>query len=303
MRVSAILPVYNGREYLRQTLESVLDQTYDNLEVIAVDDGSQDGSLDILNDYKNDIIILSQENAGVSAARNKGVDVSQGEILAFIDQDDIWYPHKIERQLEVFSAHEEKAFIYSDLDIIDTEGNITKRCGLEQMKAKWMGPFIGGLLHPYPSAVMVKKAHFLAVGGFDAAFLENGHEDVDLWIHLYAEIPFVFIPEALIQYRFDNKQRKNRKRRFEVEAANGLYLHQKLTKLFGDDPLMTNDLNRLLAVSYANKGKVFLFEGSLKEARAQFKEAYRVFPAQKRNKWRYWRTFLPAFLHRHVFSD
>ena len=166
-----------------------------------------------------------------------------------------------------------------------------------------MCPFIGGLLHPYPSAVLIKKSHFQEAGGFDEALIEHGYEDVDLWIRLYSKIPFVFMPEALIQYRFDNKQRKGRKRRFEAEAANGLYLHAKLVKHYADDPSMTDDLNRLLAVAHANQGKVFLFDGKVEEARAQFKEAYRVFPTEKKNKWRYLRTFLPSIVHRYVFSD
>jgi glycosyltransferase involved in cell wall biosynthesis len=303
MKVSVVLPVYNGQRFIRETLDSVLNQTYPATEVIVVDDGSTDDSLEVLGKYGRDISVVKQENAGVSAARNRGAQVATGDWLAFVDQDDIWYAHKLESQLQVFQANDTQPLVYSDFDLIDSQGLVTRRCALGQLRAKWMCPFIGGHLHPYPSTVLMKKSFFLEVGGFDPHFKENGHEDVDLWIRLYDKVPFVLIPEALIQYRLDHQHRKKKRRSLEVEAANGLYLYQKLESRFRNDPSKKEAMDRLLSVALANQGKVLLLNGELQEARGCFREAYRACPQQKRNWWRYWRTFLPAVLHRYIFSN
>ena len=100
LKVSVILPVYNGQAFLREALESILRQTYRNFEIIAVDDGSTDASSEILQEYRKDISIRAQENSGVCVARNRGVEIASGDLLAFIDQDDIWYhccPVKMEQ--------------------------------------------------------------------------------------------------------------------------------------------------------------------------------------------------------------
>jgi glycosyltransferase involved in cell wall biosynthesis len=99
MLVSIIIPTYNRETTIGAAVESVLAQTHRNLEVIVVDDGSVDSTVDVLSAYENRISIIRQPNAGPSAARNRGVDASNGEIIAFLDSDDQWTPTKIERQV------------------------------------------------------------------------------------------------------------------------------------------------------------------------------------------------------------
>ncbi|HYE37152.1 glycosyltransferase family A protein [Methylocaldum sp.] len=99
--VSVVIPAYNAMAFLRQTLDSVLAQTYDNLEVIVVDDGSTDGTSDLLHGYGERITVLRQANAGQAAARNYGARVARGDMLAFLDSDDLWDAAKIARQVEL----------------------------------------------------------------------------------------------------------------------------------------------------------------------------------------------------------
>lgn len=97
--ISVIIPVYNAEKYLRECLDSVCDQTFQEIEIICVNDGSTDKSLEILTEYKekdNRIQIVNQSNAGAGAARNKGIEIAQGEYLAFIDADDFWKPRLLE---------------------------------------------------------------------------------------------------------------------------------------------------------------------------------------------------------------
>ena len=303
MKVSVILPVYNGQAFLREALESILRQTYRNVEIIAIDDGSTDASLEILQEYREKISVHTQENSGVCVARNRGVEIASGDLIAFMDQDDIWYEHKLERQVEELRSSEQVAFVYSDFDLIDSRGRITQKCALAEMKADWMRPFIGGHLHPYPSTVLMKRSLFVQVGGFDSTFKENTHEDVDLWVRVHDEAPFSFIPEPLVQYRRDHRHHKQKKRSFDVESENYFQLYQTLKARFHSDPSKKEAMDRVLSMVLANKGKKLAHEGRFTEARTQFREAHRLNPSNKRNRRRYLRTFLPSSWHRFIFHE
>lgn len=114
-KVSVIIPVYNSSKYLKECLDSVIKQTYSNLEIIIINDNSQDNSLAIINDYKDSRIkiINLTKRSGVSFARNKGIDLASGQYICFLDSDDFWYLDKIEKQVEFIK---DKAFIYSDYE-------------------------------------------------------------------------------------------------------------------------------------------------------------------------------------------
>jgi hypothetical protein len=147
----------------------------------------------------------------------------------------------------------------------------------------------------------MKRSLFLEVNGFDTAFKENTHEDVELWARLYDKTLFFFIPEPLIQYRWDNEHRKSNKRSLEVQSFNYLHLYKKLEARFHGDPSKREALDWILAVVHANRGKEVALKGEFKEARYHFKEAHRLNPLGKRNRWRYVRTFFPSRLHRVLF--
>ncbi|MGH7890213.1 MAG: glycosyltransferase, partial [Thermodesulfobacteriota bacterium] len=104
--ISCIVPVFNGERYLRESLESILGQTYRNFEVIVVDDGSTDGTAALVKDFEN-IRYFSQPNKGTSSARNLGLSESQGEFVAFLDADDLWHKEKLEKQMARFQIRPE----------------------------------------------------------------------------------------------------------------------------------------------------------------------------------------------------
>ena len=116
-KVSIIVPVYNCEKYIKECINSVINQTYKNLEIIIVNDKSTDNSLSIINSFKDKRIkvINLKENSGVSISRNKGVEVSTGELICFLDSDDYWNKEKIEKQVKFIDG---KAFIYSDYEYL-----------------------------------------------------------------------------------------------------------------------------------------------------------------------------------------
>lgn len=111
--VSVIIPVYNAEKYLREAIDSVLGQSHSAVEIIAVDDGSQDGSADLLRSYGESITGLSQGHAGAAAARNAGIAASTGAYIAFLDADDYWHEDKLEHQLSLLRSDPELDCVYS----------------------------------------------------------------------------------------------------------------------------------------------------------------------------------------------
>lgn len=123
-KVSIIIPVYNGADYLHEAIDSALSQTYENLEIIVVNDGSIDSTDEICKSYGNKIRYFSKKNGGVSTALNKGIAEMTGEYFSWLSHDDIYYPNKIEEQIKTLSniPKNEKVVLYSDFEIINEKG-------------------------------------------------------------------------------------------------------------------------------------------------------------------------------------
>lgn len=124
--ISVVIPMYNSKQYIEKTLDSVVSQTYRDIEIIVVDDQSSDGSQEIVQKYcktyKNITLIKLEKNQGIYNARNVGVANASGNYIAFVDSDDIWLPHKLSTQIE-FMQREGKLFSYTAYDFINAEGN------------------------------------------------------------------------------------------------------------------------------------------------------------------------------------
>jgi teichuronic acid biosynthesis glycosyltransferase TuaG len=202
--VSAVLPVYNGERFLAATLESLLAQTYPALEVIAVDDGSTDGSRAILEGYKERfggrLTILAIPNSGVSRARNAGVEAAKGLYVAFIDQDDLWAPEKVARQVAALTRSRSRVS-FTNMAVIDAAGRVrsSRVCRFPAGEAvDWFGtvlfdPMVG------ISSVMMERALFLEAGGFPAGL--RLAEDYALLLEVLSRERPAVVDEDLLRYR------------------------------------------------------------------------------------------------------
>lgn len=206
LKISAIIPVYNGRKYLREAVESVIAQTLPPVELILVDDGSTDDSLDVIADLKAPfpIQIIRQPNAGQSAARNHGVKVSEGDYIALLDQDDAWYPEHLKKLAEPFLSGKRLGWVYSNLDIIDGKQRVITHGLLNFTRARHpkhqIEEMIGEDIHILPSASLINKEAFLGIGGFDERLC--GYEDDDLFRRLFeTRWQHVYLPESLSFWR------------------------------------------------------------------------------------------------------
>jgi glycosyltransferase involved in cell wall biosynthesis len=124
--VSIIVPTYNRRDLLPRALDSIVAQTFSDWEIVLVDDGSNDGTDDLAAEYAaglgDRLVYLRQDNLGSSAARNRGIEACRGRFVAFLDSDDEFVPHKLDRQLQLFELRPELGFVYSDYAYVDLEG-------------------------------------------------------------------------------------------------------------------------------------------------------------------------------------
>ena len=193
--VSVIIPTYNRGWIVKEAIDSVLDQDFTDYELIVVDDGSDDNTPEILAGYGGAITILHQSNKGVSSARNCGVAAASGQLIAFLDSDDLWLPGKLSTQVKFFKDH-------PDTVINQTQERWIRkgvRVNPKQRHHKFSGMIFEhslALCLVSPSAVMIKKSLFDEVGGFDEQF--PACEDYDLWLRVSCRYPVHLIDTPLI---------------------------------------------------------------------------------------------------------
>ena len=195
-KVSVVIPTYDRFETLPRSLDSVINQTFSDWELIVVDDGSTDGTDEmILRDYPA-VRLHRQENAGVSAARNAGVALAAGEWIAFLDSDDAWLPEKLERQLSHLAKEPELRLSHTE-EIWIRNG---KRVNQPKEYAKSGGAIYRRCLPLCcicPSSALIRRDLFDEIGGFDETFAVC--EDYDLWLRITAREPVHYLDEALVR--------------------------------------------------------------------------------------------------------
>jgi len=206
--VSVIIPAYNAEPFIEETLKSVLAQTYPAIEVLVVDDGSQDRTPEIVEKIgKKDarIQLLKQPNAGVAAARNLGIQKSRGEYIAPIDADDIWYPENIEKQVKcMLEGGEEVGVVYSWTVDLDEKGLLTGGFRSFAIEGDVYATLICHNFIGNASASLIRRSCLEKVGVYDKTLKERnaqGCEDWDLYLRIAELYQFRAVPEFSIGYR------------------------------------------------------------------------------------------------------
>jgi len=196
--VSVIIPTYNRAWCLPQAVASVLAQTFQNFELIVVDDGSRDDTARIAASWEPPVRFLQQANQGVSAARNRGIRASRGRLLAFLDSDDGWQPDKLARQVAFFEAHPAAMICQTD-EIWIRRGVRVNPKHRHRKPSGWIFEASLDLCLVSPSAVMARRELFDTVGVFDEEL--PACEDYDLWLRVSARYPVHLIEAPLVVKR------------------------------------------------------------------------------------------------------
>lgn len=233
--ISIVMVNYNHEEYISESIESVTAQTWQNWELIIVDDGSTDRSPEIIKRHAQTdsriIPCLQKKNEHICIATNLGFSKVRGEFVARLDSDDIWQPEKLEKQMRYMSEHPQGDLCFTKLDIIDENGkNINQENpvlydiynGRQEGKRGWLRHFFyyGNTL--IQSTLLMKREVLDVIGGFNLAYMQ-GH-DFDFFTRAIIKYDFIFLEEPLVQYRRASRQNsawnEKNNRRFFNEHMN-----------------------------------------------------------------------------------
>ncbi|PSB33840.1 glycosyltransferase [Chlorogloea sp. CCALA 695] len=198
--ISVVIPVYNGAKTIKETIESVLQQTYQSFEIIAINDGSTDDTLAVINSIQDPKIkVFSYANAGLSASRNRGFARACGEFIAFLDADDLWTNDKLESQLEALQQSPQAAVAYSWTDHIDEYGQFLRPASYTSYSGNIYERLLVGNFLACGSNTLIRAQSLTQIGGFDESL--NSAEDWDMWLRLSALYEFVVVPRPQVLYR------------------------------------------------------------------------------------------------------
>ena len=279
-KVSVIIPVYNGEKYVSDAIESVLNQTYKNIEVIIVDDGSTDNTFEKIKPYLSKIKYIYQENAGLCRTRNKGILNSTGELIAFLDHDDIWLSEKTEKQVNYLLANPQYKFIHCSVKYINYQGEIIKPSGYwGKLKLNGEVKNIKEIFMHYamlPSTMMVKRQLLDEVGLWNHTF--SHCEGYDLCLRIAREYYLGYINEALVLYRLHDSNASKDVIGFDLNRIN---IIETFLEKYPDVHKIIHKRNityRLFNL-YLDMAKTFLWTGNYTEAKKFFWKAYKKYPA------------------------
>ena len=293
--VSVIIPTYNTAHFLGEAIQSVLDQTYQDFEIIVSDDGSTDNTEEVVRSFGNErirYIKLKENSGGSSVPRNTGLRAARGKYIAFLDSDDVWLHNKLELEVEFLKTHPSLGMVYSGYTYFGT------RNGRGERDSKYFSLPAGHMLKEIfmdnpiiPSAVLVRKSCFDKVGLFDESLTHCG--DADMWLRIaaYFEIDYLDIPLA-------NSRLHDRNRHLESENSIGWIAVRK--KCLESNPFLLNELDSKTIHKcyrdYKYLGSWYLSIGVPQKARETFREYLRLYPRDPVAYILWLITFLPPRL-------
>ncbi|AXS82091.1 glycosyltransferase [Marinobacter sp. Arc7-DN-1] len=254
--ISVITPTYNRARFLPNAVASVLAQTHADLELIIVDDGSEDNTRNVLKPFLADkrVRYFHQENQGQSHARNLALKQATGDFIAFLDSDDVWAPDKLEKQLAVFRANPEVDIVHGDEAIINEQGAVIS---LQNMR-RYSGRITRYLLADNSVSIttaLVRRRCFDEMGGFDTSV--GVADDYELWLRFSARYCYQYEPGIVASYRVMADQISSDKRR--RYAANERIIQQFLAR-YGE-VLSPGERRWGLARFYCRKARYFASAG------------------------------------------
>jgi len=281
-KVSIIIPVYNGSNYMKEAIDSALAQTYNNIEIIVVNDGSNDEgkTKEIALGYGSKIRYFEKENGGVATALNMAIKNSTGDYISWLSHDDVYYPNKVERQIQELSNIQNKnTIIYSDFDLINAASErmafapLSKRCDPELLNIP-LYPLIEGVLHG--CSMLINKELFSEFGYFKPELRTT--QDYDLWFLMLRKYPIRYIDESLIKSRYHDEQGSKNLHHIHKKEGNDLWIkiineltHSEVMSMTKSSPAFFEKLSKRMIVNQLEESyiasKLRIFSGLRKNVK------------------------------------
>jgi len=293
-RVSVIMPVFNGSATIGEALESLEAQTYRDFEVVVVDDGSTDDTAEICRGRPG-LRLIDQGNRGTAAARNVGIRAARGELIAFLDQDDLWSPGRLAAQVPILEDEADVGLVFSNFEAF---GDLSEHKGKRFDDAKvaerisegraFASLFRKNLIHP--ATVLVRRACLDEVGLFDESIY---FEDYDLWLRIARRFPIRYVPAPLASVRHHTGNKRSDAVALQRSA---LFIIERAAR---ECPELTEQLGRRAVKKKVAKmhyyyGRALVEAGRRRQARTSFGRAIRLYPA----KARFWHALASTFVRK-----
>jgi glycosyltransferase involved in cell wall biosynthesis len=287
--VSVIVPVYNRAHLVTETIQSILSQTYEFVEIILINDGSTDGSLPILREYEGrfpeKIRVIDQPNQGQIIARNNGIKMAKGNYIAFLDSDDVWMENKLERQLPLFEPG--VGLVFSGTEIIDEAGNTLR---VENADSSLSGNIFPQLLvrnRMTGGTVVVTAEALRRVGIFCTDF--KAAENWDLWLRVCKLYKARVVPDPLIKYRIHSSNMSGDSQ-LMLDAKRQIM--EKYCDLGSSDAIVVRYSRQAYADYYYREGLNYFAAERYQQARKAFFSVFGFSPLYKDTWVRFLRSFL-----------
>ena len=293
-RVSVLLTCYGHRGYIEAALDSVRAQTFTDTEIIAIDDGSTDGTREWLSAQPGITAVFNPENIGTYATLNVGLERASGELIAILNDDDVWRPDKLARQVALLDAHPEVGLVHTDGEFIDGRGETFEGAPLGFRFPRFAtGDILLGLAYEnkiIASAALFRRACVEAVGPFDEAYFGSG--DWQMWFRIAERYRVGFVPGRLTQYRVHGA---NASHRLERIWRDDQRLREWMIPRLEDlgDRFPEGEVRRAQAHVWASLGTVRMLNGHPREAREAYRASLHHMPARAKSLLRYAATYLP----------
>ena len=282
-KVSVIIPTHNRAHFIADTIQSVLDQTFSDFEIIVVDNESTDNTKQVVDGFKDSRIkYIYQENRGVANARNNGIKASSGEYIAFLDSDDMWLPENLELKVKMLDSYPDAALVSSDYYIFDSDTGANLGRFWDNRPFRHLLKLDKGVRQPLafatlltPSVVMARRRIFIdEVGYFDESLQFS--EDWDIWLRILPRFPIRVIDMPVARYRHHDAQYsdENPVRRYLCGIA-------MLNKAVRDDCLSREDrryIRKKLASKHSGYGWYIIKKGEIDPGRKELFKSIKTDP-------------------------
>lgn len=272
-KVSIVIPTYNREEYISETIESILNQTYNDFEVIVINDGSTDNTNKKLERFGSKIKLINQSNSERAVSRNNGVKSTTGKYIAFVDSDDLWLENKLEKQVAVLDNSKDIILVYSQSFRINEKSKKTKAA--KRQKEGFSGEVFEKLLLrnfiPSPTPV-IRRDYFENTPGFQTRYIP--YEDWEYWIRFSLLGKFYFLKEPLAYYRIHKQQSVKLTSAEKIEKVTDLLLTDSFKLKETPDKVKRKSLG-LANLRYCYW---YLLENQTEVAKEKIKKAINLYP-------------------------
>ncbi len=275
-RVSVIIHTYNNEKFIEETVESVLKQTYNDYEIIVVDDGSVDGTHDALIPYMKDIRYHYKENGGIASAKNAGINLSSAEFIAFLDHDDLWVSDKLRIQMDYFDANPQVGLVYARYTSF--RGDRELRTKPEKGYSGWVFKRLISKSFIQTSTVAVKRGCLDAVGPFDESL--KLADEYDMFLRIAKRFQCGFVDKVLTRYRIHDA---NASRNNLLFAEENLRVYKKIYNNYTDiDRKEKKILKKRIGIYSGKIARSLYNQGRFEESMKYRKDALEYLPLYNR---------------------